>query len=66
MDADFGAEQFGEFYVFIPLTDAARDWVAQNVDLSGLDFLCGSFAVETKRLEEVVALIERAGLVVVR
>ena len=63
---DFGAVRFGDWWVITPLTDAARAWVAQNVDLTGLAFLCGSFAVEVRRLMEIVELIEKAGLVVVR
>ena len=64
--ADFSAVRFDSWWVITPLTDAAREWVTQNVDLTGLDFLCGSFAVEVRRLMEIVELIEKAGLVVVR
>ena len=63
---DFGAEQFGEFYVFVPLTDTARQWTEAHVDLTGQEFMGGSFAVPTGRLEATLSLMEEAGLTVAR
>ena len=63
---DFGAEQFGQFFVFIPFTDVAREWVDQNVDLTGQEFMGGSFAVPTGRLEATLSLMEEVGFTVTR
>lgn len=49
---DVSVENLGGSIVFVrPLTDAAREWVNEHVELESWQWMGGAFAVEPRMLE---------------
>ena len=61
---DFCFGKLGAFYIFVPMTSAARGWIDKNVDRKGVEWLGGSFVVLGPSILTVIRVIEEAGLVV--
>lgn len=51
---DFEVIHNGSIVSIAPLTQAAREWVAKNVNLEGWQWLGGFFNVETRYAEDIL------------
>ncbi len=62
---DVRVENHGSIMLFIVLTPAAVEWVAENVPTEGWQWLGQrSFAVEPRYADNLIAGMEDAGLIV--
>lgn len=59
---DVSVSNHGTVFLFALLTDHAREWVSENVDTEGWQFLGGSLAVEPRMAWNLAEGMKRAGL----
>ena len=52
----------GTMYLVTPLTEAAKEWVAEHVQLESWQWLGSGFGVEWRYVENLVEGMEDAGL----
>lgn len=60
--ADFRIADQGSIVMVTPLTQPAKDWVEENVQLEGWQWLGGGFAVEPRYVVGLASGIADAGL----
>jgi hypothetical protein len=58
---DFSLTNHGSIFTFRPLTDAARDWLEENLD-EDAPWWAGAVAVEPRYAYDLVAGIQADGL----
>lgn len=59
---DFRIADQGSIVMVTPLTQPAKDWVEENVQLEGWQWLGGGFAVEPRYVMSLASGIADAGL----
>ena len=59
---DVAVSNHGSVILFAPLTKMAREWIADNVQAEGWQFLGGSLAVEPRFAFELAQGMKGAGL----
>jgi hypothetical protein len=52
----------GSVVIVTPQTDAAKEWVEENVETSGWQWLGGGFAVEPRMLDNLLEGMDADGL----
>jgi hypothetical protein len=61
---DVRIENHGSVLLFTPCTPPAQEWVNENVQLEGWQWLGNGFAVDPRYADQLIAGMEEAGLVV--
>lgn len=61
---DFKLHNHGSVVMIEPVSHEAKDWVRENLDLEGWQWMGNAFAVEPRMVDNLVAGIEEAGLTV--
>ena len=62
MKQDFSITDHGSVTILYPHTDAARGWIAENIDDASLGWGTGGIVVEPRYVADIVAGMEEAGL----
>jgi hypothetical protein len=63
VQADFGVNNQGSIFLLRSYTDAARDWIDENIG-GFAQWWCGALVVEHRYIESILAGIEDAFLTV--
>ncbi len=64
MSADVLVESHGSVALFTPMTEAANDWVEENVHVESWQRIGCSIACEPRCLDQIVEGMQESGLVV--
>ena len=64
MQPDVMVENHGTVFLFAPLSDAAKEWVRENVVLEPYQWLGPAFSVEHRYARDLAAGMQSDGLVV--
>lgn len=62
MEIDIEVTSGGSVFLVRPLTDAGRDWLHENVESEGWQWLGDALAVEHRYIEPLVCGMVQAGL----
>jgi len=63
MKPDVLVENHGSVFMFVPMTQEAREWVDENVGLESWQWLGGGFAVEPRCALDLANGMQADGLV---
>jgi hypothetical protein len=63
VQADFGVNDQGSIFLLRSYTDAARDWITENIG-DFAQFWCGALVVEHRYIESILAGAQDDGLTV--
>ncbi len=64
MEADIRVEDHGTVALVIPMTDAGRKWITDNVETESWQWLGGALAVEPRCVDSLAAGMSGDGLAV--